>query len=86
LTVTYNPRLKNPAALVAQQPDFMLSLLDREWPTVRLVVDAKYRINSSPEYVERYGTPDRQRTPSIRFTAIGMRSSSLNPPPASHRG
>jgi uncharacterized protein len=56
LAVTYNPRFQNDALLVAQQPDMILSLFDRDWPAVRLVVDAKYRVESSKEYVERYGS------------------------------
>jgi hypothetical protein len=57
VAVTYNPRFQSEPLLVAQQPDFVLSLFDRDWPTVGLVVDAKYRVDSSPEFVERYGSP-----------------------------
>ena len=57
LAVTYNPRFQGEPLLVAQQPDFVLSLFDRDWPTVRLVVDAKYRVDTSPEFIERYGSP-----------------------------
>jgi len=31
--------------------------LKEGWPVLRLVFDAKYRVDSSPEYVERYKTP-----------------------------
>jgi hypothetical protein len=61
LAVTYNPRFQNEPLLVPQQPDIVLSIFDRDWPKVRLVVDAKYRIESSEEYVRRYrsvGPPD----------------------------
>lgn len=57
LAVTYNPRFHNEPLLVAQQPDVVLSIFDRDWPKVRLVVDAKYRIDASQQYVERYGSP-----------------------------
>jgi hypothetical protein len=57
LAVTYNPRFQNEPLLVAQQPDVVLSIFDRDWPKVRLVVDAKYRIDNSKEYVARYGSP-----------------------------
>jgi len=57
LAVTYNPLFKNKPLLISQQPDFVLSIYDREWPTVRLVVDAKYRIDSSGDYAVQYGSP-----------------------------
>jgi hypothetical protein len=55
--VTYNPRFQNEPLPVAQQPDVVLSTFDRDWPKVRLVVDAKYRIDGSREYIARYGSP-----------------------------
>jgi uncharacterized protein len=57
LAVTYNPRFQNEPILIPQQPDFVLSIFDREWPVVRLVVDAKYRVENDLEYVKRYGSP-----------------------------
>jgi hypothetical protein len=57
LAVTYNPRFQNEPLLVAQQPDIVISIFDRDWPKVRLVVDAKYRIENSNAYVERYYSP-----------------------------
>ena len=57
LAVTYNPRFQNAPLLVAQQPDVVLSIFDRDWPKARLVIDAKYRIDCSKEYVLRYGSP-----------------------------
>ena len=54
LAVTYNPRFQNEPLLVAQQPDFVLTLFDRDWPNLRLVVDAKYRIDCSGDYLQKY--------------------------------
>lgn len=57
ITVTYNPRFQGQSLLVPQQPDMVLTFDDPAWPTVRLVLDAKYRIDGSPEYIDRYGSP-----------------------------
>jgi predicted component of viral defense system (DUF524 family) len=57
LALTYNPRFQNEPLLVAQQPDIVLSIFDRNWPKVRIVVDAKYRVENSEEYVARYRSP-----------------------------
>src|SRR5438132_3585315 len=42
-------------ALVPQRPDLLLTLEHPDWPYVHLVLDAKYRLDSSDEYVTRYG-------------------------------
>lgn len=57
IAVTYNPLFRGDALLVAQQPDIVLSIRDRHWPLVRIVVDAKYRIDNSVAYLERYHSP-----------------------------
>ena len=54
IKVAYNPRFRNEPLLVAQQPDFVVSIFDSQWPVARLVIDAKYRIDTTSEYVERY--------------------------------
>jgi uncharacterized protein len=56
LLVRYNPSL-GADALVPQRPDMLLTLEQPDWPAVHLVLDAKYRLDASPEYVARYGTP-----------------------------
>jgi uncharacterized protein len=57
LEVTYNPTFQDTDVLLPQQPDFVLTFTDPHWPTVRLVLDAKYRINDDPEFVARFGAP-----------------------------
>jgi predicted component of viral defense system (DUF524 family) len=52
VALTYNPRFGGDPLLVPQQPDLLLEI-DGE----RLVLDAKYRIDTSPEYLRRYGAP-----------------------------
>ena len=46
LELTYNPKFHGDAFVLSQQPDLVLSLRQRHWPTMRLVIDAKYRIHS----------------------------------------
>jgi hypothetical protein len=53
--VTYNPQFAGNAMLIAQRPDILITLRDRDWPDMNLVVDAKYRIDSSAEYLREHG-------------------------------
>jgi len=55
LTVRYNPKMGKDA-LVPQQPDLLLTMEHRDWPAVHLVLDAKYRLDDSDEYVARYAS------------------------------
>jgi len=57
LEVTYNPEYKGDAFIQPQKPDMVLTIHDPHWPTMRLVIDAKYRIETSPSYVKHYGSP-----------------------------
>ncbi len=57
VTVRYNPRFAGEAVLVPQRPDLVITLDDPDWPKLHLLVDAKYRVDASPEYVARYGAP-----------------------------
>jgi hypothetical protein len=57
LEVTYNPTFQEADALLPQKPDFVLTFIDPQWPTVRLVLDAKYRVETDPEFVARFGVP-----------------------------
>lgn len=52
VALTYNPRFGGDPLLVPQQPDLLLEIGTR-----RLVLDAKYRLDTSPEYLRRYGGP-----------------------------
>jgi len=55
ISVTFNPSF--PTEITPQRPDIMITVTDRGWPGLRLVLDAKYRLDSSPEYVKTYGVP-----------------------------
>ena len=57
IEVTYNPKFTKAAYLLPQQPDIVLTLKDPDWPTMRLVLDAKYRIEISQDYVSQFGSP-----------------------------
>ena len=52
VSVTYNRAF--PGVLLTQQPDFVVSLEEGQWPRVELVLDAKYRIDASERYVKHY--------------------------------
>jgi len=59
LELAYNPLFRGRGFILPQQPDIVLTFRDREWPTMRLVLDAKYRINSEATYVKHSpGPPD----------------------------
>ncbi len=55
LEVVYNPSFREGGAFLPQQPDFALTLKDPAWPTVRLVLDAKYRVEQDTETRARFG-------------------------------
>ncbi|SMC23754.1 hypothetical protein SAMN02746041_01834 [Desulfacinum hydrothermale DSM 13146] len=55
--LTYNPTFKGGGFILPQRPDIVLALNDPDWPTVRLVLDAKYRIETSQDYVAQFGSP-----------------------------
>lgn len=57
LELTYNHSFSGGAFIHAQKPDVVLTFRDPEWPTMRLVLDAKYRIETNPEYVTQFGSP-----------------------------
>ena len=57
ITVAYNPQFKGEAILIPQQPDMLITFDDPQWPKLHLLLDAKYRIEASPEYQRRYLTP-----------------------------
>ncbi|GBD01861.1 hypothetical protein HRbin18_01591 [bacterium HR18] len=57
IRVVYNPRWSARKLLVPQQPDLLLSCYRPGRCTVHYVLDAKYRVETSPGYVRRYGVP-----------------------------
>jgi uncharacterized protein len=55
ILVTYNPQFRGDQSfLVPQQPDILLTIEDPSWPAIHIVLDAKYRLDNSPETVARY--------------------------------
>jgi hypothetical protein len=55
ISVTYNPRYRT--SLIAQAPDIVVTIDDDEWPTATMVLDAKYRLDKTPEYIAAHGAP-----------------------------
>jgi uncharacterized protein len=55
--VTYNPIFDGDANLLPQRPDIVIALENPGWPRLYLIVDAKYRLDSSEEYRSRHGIP-----------------------------
>lgn len=56
ITVSYNPQFSGEDMLVPQQPDLLISLEEDGWPKVHLVLDAKYRLDTSENYRSHYGS------------------------------
>ena len=52
----YNPHVSQDA-LLTHKPDIMLQMYRTGWPTVRAVLDAKYRLDDSKEAVQALGLP-----------------------------
>ncbi len=57
IEVIYNPTFSGDSYVLPQKPDIVIALHDSEWPEVRLILDAKYRINNSAKYLEQFGAP-----------------------------
>lgn len=57
LSVTYSPTFTGDDYLLPQKPDISITLSRRGWPLTRLVLDAKYRLDDSSEFVKRMGAP-----------------------------
>ncbi|HKO54919.1 MAG TPA: DUF2357 domain-containing protein [Thermoanaerobaculia bacterium] len=55
ISATYAPNWTT--SLIDQRPDFLISIEEDGWPIARLVIDAKYRVDASREYVQRHGAP-----------------------------
>lgn len=56
LDIIYNPLFRGENYLVPQQPDIVLKLSDPKQQMSQFILDAKYRIDLSPEYIEQYGS------------------------------
>jgi hypothetical protein len=58
IEVRYSPSFAKPELmLIPQNPDMMVTVVEPQiWPRIHLLLDAKYRLERSPEYRKRYGT------------------------------
>jgi predicted component of viral defense system (DUF524 family) len=57
IELTYNPQYTGEAFILPQKPDLVLTFRDPHWPTMQLVFDVKYRVNTEPSYVKQFGSP-----------------------------
>jgi hypothetical protein len=57
IDIFYNREIQDEATSLAQRPDMMITLDEPNWPTLNLLLDAKYRVRFDDEYVKRYGAP-----------------------------
>ena len=57
IKAVYNPLFQGDYVLIPQQPDMLVTLEDPDWPVLHLLLDAKYRVDPSPEFVGRYACP-----------------------------
>lgn len=57
ITVSYNPRFHGDSILIPQQPDLVVTLDDPLWQRLHLILDAKYRVDASDKYMDRYKSP-----------------------------
>ena len=55
--LAYNPRFEGAGLRIPQRPDVLLEVRRPGRPPLRAILDAKYRIDPSPEYRARYGAP-----------------------------
>ena len=56
IRLEYNPQYNN-YVLLSQQPDIVIAVEELGRPTVRIVLDAKYRVDASPENTSTLGVP-----------------------------
>ncbi len=56
-SVTYNREFRGDLFLGAQKPDILITLHRAAWPAMQLILDAKYRVDASPEYVDQFDSP-----------------------------
>lgn len=58
IEVIYNPQFQNQKAiLIPQRPDILIRLLQEGWPPIQIIIDAKYRLDTRPEYRQQFGSP-----------------------------
>jgi hypothetical protein len=57
IEVIYNPQFQNQTAiLIPQRPDILIRISQPGWPSVQIIIDAKYRVETGPDYRRQFGT------------------------------
>jgi len=56
IIASYNPSFSGGAMLIPQRPDILLTLQDKDWPKIHLVLDAKYRVDATDKYYQHYNS------------------------------
>ncbi|MBX9721872.1 MAG: restriction endonuclease-like protein [Candidatus Obscuribacterales bacterium] len=57
IKVMYNKPIHGDLILVPQRPDILITLDGPNWPTLSLLLDAKYRVRFDEDYIKQYGAP-----------------------------
>jgi predicted component of viral defense system (DUF524 family) len=57
IEIIYNPQFQGEDYLIPQHPDMLITFKEQNWPTLHLLLDAKYRLESSPKYLKQYRSP-----------------------------
>ena len=57
IEIYYNPRIQDELDISEQRPDMMITLSEPNWPTLNLLLDAKYRVRFDDKYVKQFGAP-----------------------------
>lgn len=57
IVVAYNRHIAGASVLTPQRPDILITLEDPNWPSMSLLLDAKYRVKFDEEYVNQFGAP-----------------------------
>ncbi len=55
VTLIYNPEYRGLTG--NQRPDVVIRLQHSDWPDLFVILDAKYRLDASPDYVKQFGSP-----------------------------
>jgi predicted component of viral defense system (DUF524 family) len=62
IAVTYSPQFDDRnTTLIPQKPDILVRFEEQGWPSLKLICDAKYRIDATADYREQFGSPGPPR-------------------------
>lgn len=57
IVVAYNRHIAGASVLTPQRPDILITFEDPDWPSMSILLDAKYRVKFDAEYVNQFGAP-----------------------------